>query len=253
MTVNTFKGSLCSEGYTSTTTTLDCTSSTLELADTVTTTARGTITCTGSNTTIACTSTALGTKKCFSASQMVQLESGESKYLYEVKGGDRIMSCDRTQNCDYSPVIAIPHARNYIDSEFVDITMSSGNTLQATHDHLVVAHIECNGPRTLVETGKLTVGMCLRTVHGPDSITDISVVRSQGVYTLVTMKEFIVVNGVVASPFAQNHMATNAIYNVHRLLYSIVPPSVYFDTFSWRWIASALEVLGVLVSMASSL
>ena len=36
-------------------------------------------------------------------------------------------------------------------------------------------------------------------------------------------QEFIVVNGIIASPFGANHMLANMYYNVHRLLYQLSP------------------------------
>jgi lysophospholipid acyltransferase (LPLAT)-like uncharacterized protein len=39
----------------------------------------------------------------------------------------------------------------------------------------------------------------------------------------VTKEPYIVVNGVVASPFAGNHAIANAFYNIHRVLYTMFP------------------------------
>ena len=48
-------------------------------------------------------------------------------------------------------------------------------------------------------------------------------VRGEGVYTIVTKEEFVVVNGIVASPFGANHMMANLFYNVHRFMYAVSP------------------------------
>jgi hypothetical protein len=47
--------------------------------------------------------------------------------------------------------------------------------------------------------------------------------RGEGVYTIVTTEEFIVVNGIVASPFALNHHTAHGFYNVFRILYNLAP------------------------------
>jgi hypothetical protein len=36
---------------------------------------------------------------------------------------------------------------------------------------------------------------------------------------LITFQEYVVVGGVIASPFGSNHMVANMYYNVHRLLH----------------------------------
>ena len=52
--------------------------------------------------------------------------------------------------------------------------------------------------------------------------------NAEGVYTIVTDKsdDLVVVNGIVASPFAVNHAVANAVYNVHRVFYSVAPKLV---------------------------
>jgi hypothetical protein len=37
------------------------------------------------------------------------------------------------------------------------------------------------------------------------------------------LQEYLVVNGVIASPFAANHMMANIYYNLHRFLYILCP------------------------------
>ena len=59
-------------------------------------------------------------------------------------------------------------------------------------------------------------------------VSNNAVSNADGVYTIVTDKadDLVVVNGIVASPFAVNHAVANAVYNVHRVLYGVAPKLV---------------------------
>ena len=59
-------------------------------------------------------------------------------------------------------------------------------------------------------------------------------VSGAGIYTIVTNEEYVVVNGIVASPFAASHVVGNTFYNVYRAMYNYVPglfKSSLFHTF----------------------
>lgn len=51
----------------------------------------------------------------------------------------------------------------------------------------------------------------------------VSTTLSEGLQTIVTKAEFVVVNGIVASPFAYSHVAGNLYYQLHRFLYGAAP------------------------------
>ena len=54
-------------------------------------------------------------------------------------------------------------------------------------------------------------------------VSTVETVQGKGLYTIVTKEEYVVVNGIIASPFAVNHMLANLYYNVHRLVYASAP------------------------------
>jgi hypothetical protein len=56
-----------------------------------------------------------------------------------------------------------------------------------------------------------------------EKVSAVETVRGQGLYTIVTKDEYLVVNGIIASPFAYNHMVANLFYNIHRFVYAFVP------------------------------
>ena len=61
------------------------------------------------------------------------------------------------------------------------------------------------------------------TVSGEERVSAVETVQGEGVYTIVTKEEYIVVNGIIASPFGVNHMMANLYYNVHRFIFAMAP------------------------------
>jgi len=156
--------------------------------------------------------------ECFSGVDTVQLESGKFKVLSEVQVGDRILSADANGALSFSDVVFLPHAANGKLATFMQITTSGGKSLKATKMHLLQT---CTGD--LAYAGSLKSGDCLRTVDGDEHVAAIEKTDAVGIYSVVTQNEFVVISGVIASPFAFSHGATNAVYNVHRSLYNVAP------------------------------
>ena len=76
------------------------------------------------------------------------------------------------------------------------------------------------------------------TISGPEKVTAVENVLGEGVYTIVTNEEFIVVNGIIASPFGGNHMIANLYYNLHRLIYMSYPALIRYS-----WLHQENEVI----------
>ena len=85
------------------------------------------------------------------------------------------------------------------------------------------------------------------TVSGEEKVSAVETVQGEGVYTIVTKEEYIVVNGIIASPFGANHMMANLYYNVHRFLYSVSPLLLVS-----KLLQSANEGLGVAIPLFGS-
>ena len=75
------------------------------------------------------------------------------------------------------------------------------------------------------------------TVSGKDTVSIVETVQGKGLYTVVTKEEYVVVNGIIASPFAMNHMLANLFYNLHRFVYASLP-----TLLDWSLLYSANEV-----------
>lgn len=155
---------------------------------------------------------------CFSGSDSVTMQSGASKSFAEVVIGDRILTANAQGELSFSDVVFLPHAANKEVATFAELTTVSGKSIKATKMHLLQA---CSGE--LVYAGNFKKGGCLRTVDGPETIESAVTTTAEGLYTAVTNNEFIVVNGVLASPFAVSHTAGHYYYNIHRAVYKVSP------------------------------
>jgi Hint module len=167
------------------------------------------------------TSTRRSSKACFAADELVEKENGEKIKISLVKVGDRILSASRSGDFTYADVVAVPHRMNDIEASFAVISTASID-LKLTPDHFLMAGV-CGSKMTLSKASDISVGSCLMTTAGSAEVIAITAAKGRGVYTVVTAEEFIVVNGVVASPFALNHYAANSFYNIFRCLYHSAP------------------------------
>lgn len=164
-----------------------------------------------------------GSSSCFAGSEQVQLFDGTSVKLSDVRLGDRILSATRDGELSFADVIAIPHAKNHIEVQFISIITASNVALQLTPDHLLLGNDCLSSIPLLISAANVREGQCLQTTRGCDPIVSKEKKKGRGIYTVVTTNEFIVVNGVVASPFAVNHAIANAFYDVYRAIYSLAP------------------------------
>jgi len=164
---------------------------------------------------------------CFSGDDTVTLESGLSVRLTELNIGDRILSATKAGGLHYSDVVFLPHETNSKLATFVEMTTSAGHKLRATKGHLIVT---CSG--VTAYAGSLTIGQCVRTATGDDLIETLATVRSTGIYTAVIKNDYLVVGGIVSSPFAWNHNFVSAYYNLHRLAYDLVPSLLHVHALS---------------------
>jgi len=152
------------------------------------------------------------------------LQSGEIKAIADVQVGDSVLAYSAsTKQTLFSEVVASPHARNSIVADFQRIVTENGSEVKMTADHLILAGV-CGSDLSLMRSVDVQSGNCIQTVRGQEVVTGNEVVKSEGVYTVVTEKgDYIVVNDVVASPFAVNHQVADSVYSIHRALYAIAP------------------------------
>ena len=163
-------------------------------------------------------------KACFAASETLLLESGEVRSIADVSVGDRVLTADAAGRTSYSDVVFVPHRANNDDALFTHITTTSGRDIKMTPSHIILAGpCHLSGSLPLTYASSVSVGGCVMTVSGRDMVSTVKTVQGKGLYTIVTKEEYVVVNGIIASPFAVNHMLANLYYNVHRLVHASAP------------------------------
>jgi len=136
---------------------------------------------------------------CFHGDGTVLLESGTSKRLSELSLGERIKTNDGRGGFSFNPVLTLPHANNTEPAAFITLTTETGKKVDMTSDHFIP---KCNQEQVTV--GALVVGDCLLTVDGKETLIEISSTAKYGVFTAITQDKFIVVDGIVASPFSKD-------------------------------------------------
>lgn len=170
---------------------------------------------------------------CFAGSETLHLESGEVRVISDVRVGDRVLAADAAGRSSYSEVVFVPHKANEDDALFTHITTATGRDIKMTPNHIILAgSCHSTGPLPLKYASSVSVGDCVMTVSGKDMVSTIGTIHGKGLYTIVTKEEYVVVNGIIASPFAVNHMLANLYYNIHRFVYAAAPsllssPSLY--------------------------
>ena len=165
-----------------------------------------------------------GQKGCFAGSETLRLESEEVRFISDIRVGDRVLAADAAGRMTYSDVVFVPHKANNDDALFTHITTASGRDIKMTSSHIILAGpCHSSGPLPLSYASSVNVGDCVMTVSGEDMVSTVETVQGKGLYTVVTKEEYVVVNGIIASPFAANHMLANLYYNVHRLVYALAP------------------------------
>ena len=180
-----------------------------------------TLTCTASSG--GSTSSSSTSSGCFSSSETLTLESGATITMDKVQIGDKVMVSSNDGKTSFSPVIVIPHPLNFEEAKFVRLTTSSGRDIKMTINHLIMGG-KCGSTLSLKESGSLKIGECVATLKGEESIIASVTSYGKGIYTVVTVSDdYLVVNGIIASPFSSNHLVANSFYSIHRAIYHYAP------------------------------
>jgi hypothetical protein len=120
-----------------------------------------------------------------------------------------VAGADRNGTISYSEVIFKPHPHNNAIRQHDEIVTINGKRVRMTRNHLIPT---CNGG--LVTARSLQEGDCVMTVDGEEKVAKTTQnVEAGGIYTAVTKNEFLVVDGVVASPFALSHGIAHSLFD----------------------------------------
>jgi hypothetical protein len=171
---------------------------------------------------------------CFVEDSMLQLKDGSSIPIQSVKVGDEILSLTYDGELVYSPVIAFPHALdNDLHAKVITLTTQE-SSMTVSRDHLlpVCSKDDCSScdtsslsPLSLVSAQNVKPNMCLRTAVASawTKVTSASPQAApvKGLYTVVTMAAYPVVDGIVASPFGTSHVLPSLYYSLHATCYRL--------------------------------
>jgi hypothetical protein len=95
----------------------------------------------------------------------------------------------------------------------------------------------CGTTLSLKYASEVSVGDCINTLSGQEKVSMVQSVRGHGLYTIVTNEEYLVVNGIIVSPFGSNHLMANLYYNIHRFAYMASP-----FLLTWPYLHATNEV-----------
>ena len=152
------------------------------------------------------------------------LATRKARPISDIRVGDSVLSADTAGNTFYSEVIFVPHGPNAQRSLFTHISTASGRSIKMTSSHIIPSGpCTSNMPFPIVYAYEVRLGDCIMKVSGKETVSALEEVQGEGLYTIVTNAEYLVVNGIVVSPFAYNHAAANFFYNFHRFLYAVAP------------------------------
>jgi hypothetical protein len=190
---------------------------------------------------------------CFADTETVQIQgedTGNSVTIGSLRIGDRVYAANSHGNITLSDVVAIPHASQDVKNPtyFLHIITREGLSLKVTPDHLLVGG-DCdtssyrNHPLPLVKAGSASRGTCLLTQTGLQVVSELTGIWGKSFHTLITMDDYVVVNGFIASPFSWSHIIGQSFYSIHRYLYNNYPRVYMLD-----WIARSANIFPDLLS-----
>ena len=98
------------------------------------------------------------------------MESGKSKFISEVSVGDRILAANAAGSMSFSTVIAVPHGKNSIVTDFNQISTVSRD-IRMTPDHLILTGTCGSSTISLVKASDVEAGVCIKTVDGDEEVS----------------------------------------------------------------------------------
>ena len=160
---------------------------------------------------------------CFAGSELVTLEHGHTKAMSDVQVGDRVLTVNAKGEQVFSDVVYLPHGRNKQRATFAQVSTESGRDLKMTMNHMLPAGACALSTLPLIAAAQVVVGDCVQTVSGREQVISVKKVEGKGIYSIIAMEEFIVVNGIVATPYGGiNPTLANWYYNLFRLTYTTI-------------------------------
>jgi NACalpha-BTF3-like transcription factor len=143
----------------------------------------------------------------FSSKDKVRTKNGKLKYIKDLSIGEYILTSNRENIYTFSPILFLYKSKNII-TNFIEIKTIHNKNIYITPSHLLPT---CSGE--LVSALDIIKGSCLLTVDGHDIVMkQPEEIQLKGTYTVITENEFIIINGIIASPFSWSTGIAHGLY-----------------------------------------
>lgn len=131
------------------------------------------------------------TRMCFPGAAYVQLDTGTTVLMRDLRVGDLVLDGSGS----YSPIYMFSHRSSSAHAEFINIHTDSGDSLTLSSGHYVKT------PAGLSTAASLQVGEIVYTKDGSAAVTRVEKIWEVGLYNPHTMSGSIVVNNIEASVY----------------------------------------------------
>lgn len=171
---------------------------------------------------------------CFTGDSTVQLATGETRQLTELRIGDKVLTMDSDDQLKFSEVFMFLHRDEHLRREFIRIETENGYSVTATPSHLIYTW-RTNGSNAIDSTDSadfrfadhIRVGdyvlVNVNNTLEPRRVKQITREMHEGVFAPLTYDGTIVVNSIAASCYAlvPKHTLAHAIFMPMRSLHRI--------------------------------
>jgi len=176
---------------------------------------------------------------CFSADSFVQTDAGVNIPISDIVVGDRLQSVAADGSIVYEEVYGFGHKDASTETTFIRVEVKRANEgsryLELTPRHWLHSGATCCSFEQLVEAQHLNVGDTVWITNSaneliPSAISNLTRVHRMGIYNPLTRSSTLIVNGVLASNFANipswwSPAAQHQLYLPYRALASLLPAS----------------------------
>jgi len=149
---------------------------------------------------------------CFAENGQVQLRDGTMKQMKDLKVGDEVLTVNKHNEITYDVVYGFLHREVSTTAPFLEIHLENGQRLTLTEKHMLYKSGD-GDDATVVPAYKLSPGDSVFVVSGPSmeiqKVSSINETEKTGIFAPVTFNGNIVVDGVLASCYAEHDIMAN--------------------------------------------
>lgn len=152
-----------------------------------------------------------GISFCFAANDLVTLQNGQTKQMKDLKVGDKVLTINKNKQLVFDKVYGFLHREVDKDAKFLQIHLEGGRVLTLTSLHMLYKAV--GNSQSVVPAYKISTGDRLFVVseNGIEiqAVSSITEIELKGIYAPVTYSGRIVVDGVLASCYAEHDNMDN--------------------------------------------